>query len=75
MKPIFAILTAFSLTLAAASPIFADDNLDSPDTLQKTRGPGGLDATAPVLNKKAAVVATPSPLPVPKAPEKKKSSY
>ena len=74
MKALFPILAALSLILTGAS-LFADQNLDSPDALQKNSGPGNLDASTPALNKKAGVVPAPTPSPVPKAPEKKKSAY
>lgn len=74
MKAIFPILAALSLTLASASAVLADDNMDPPDVLQKKQGPGNIDATAPALNKKPVVpVATPTP--APKLPEKKKLGY
>jgi hypothetical protein len=77
MKAIFPLLAALSLTLAGTSAVFADDNLDPPDVLQKNQGPGNIDTTAPVLNKKKPSLSAPVPTasPVPKAPEKKKLGY
>jgi hypothetical protein len=72
MKLILPLLAALILSLGATSAIFADDNMDPPDVLQKNRGPGNLDANTKPLNKNLPV---PTPTPVPKAPEKKKLGY
>jgi hypothetical protein len=76
MKAILPLLAALSLSLAGVSAALADDNVDPPDVLQKNQGPGNIDATAPVLNKRPSVSApVPTPTPIPKVPEKKKSGY